>query len=399
MIDVKTARFWALAAALGTLGGCTSILGVKDIYLDSNAVPSDDSDTGPDGNDGDGGNPESSDGPKGGTPTCTNTMTDSANCGRCGHDCLGGTCTAGKCSPVRLINATGEPFQVALDATYVYWSDASHGGGVYKVPKTASAPGAPQMIATTSALSYYVAVDSSGAYFSWGTGGTGAVERVKATGGTQEKIVDMIDDPRGVTLDATNVYWTTNGTTKAIWKAPKAPNSTATMIVTETDDLEYVLVDGNTMYWAVDSNGGAVKRCTLPSCTSPVTMATGASPDFLALAGNSLFFTVGGAIFMVDKTANSTGPGANVAVGSLPQSIAADEKDLYFINLGDYQINFSDGDIRHCPMMSGKPACGSDLKGELVLPSMGNLPRGIAMDDVAVYWSMQDEGAIYRLAR
>jgi hypothetical protein len=33
---------------------------------------------------------------------CGNVQTDPANCGYCGHDCLGGGCTAGVCQPVVL---------------------------------------------------------------------------------------------------------------------------------------------------------------------------------------------------------------------------------------------------------------------------------------------------------
>jgi len=33
---------------------------------------------------------------------CTNTQADPANCGTCGHSCLGGTCTAGQCQPLLL---------------------------------------------------------------------------------------------------------------------------------------------------------------------------------------------------------------------------------------------------------------------------------------------------------
>src|SRR5271165_4916495 len=31
---------------------------------------------------------------------CGDVQTSSQNCGSCGHDCLGGACTAGKCQPL-----------------------------------------------------------------------------------------------------------------------------------------------------------------------------------------------------------------------------------------------------------------------------------------------------------
>lgn len=59
-----------------------------------------------------------------GAPTdaaCGDLQKDPKNCGVCGRDCLGGTCTAGACDPAPLAAAQVAPSSIAVDSTHVYW--------------------------------------------------------------------------------------------------------------------------------------------------------------------------------------------------------------------------------------------------------------------------------------
>ena len=47
---------------------------------------------------------------------------DAANCGFCGHDCLGGACTGGVCQPFA-ISPTAYPEHLALSGGFAYWID------------------------------------------------------------------------------------------------------------------------------------------------------------------------------------------------------------------------------------------------------------------------------------
>src|SRR5258708_3541224 len=78
---------------------------------------------GPVGGDGgsvgvDGADARSSDG-----APCEASTTGPHNCGRCGHDCLGGSCDGGGCQPVVLVGNQSSPQFVAVGTNTVYWTN------------------------------------------------------------------------------------------------------------------------------------------------------------------------------------------------------------------------------------------------------------------------------------
>jgi hypothetical protein len=79
-------------------------------------------------------------------------------------------------------------------------------------------------------------------------------------------------------------------------------------------------------------------------------------------------------------------------------SIAADDKDIYWLDLGTNPNSFNDGSVRHCPIDANGAVQCAVANGEIVATSDQN-PRVIVMDQKAVYWTVQGEGAVYRLAR
>jgi hypothetical protein len=105
-----------------------------------------------------------------GADACVDTQADPKNCGRCGHDCLGGACANGKCGPMGLVDWTqtddrcrdggpepcyiGTISGVAVDDTYVYFTDHGYGpsggdqsGGVLRVRKDVQTPSKAEGVA------------------------------------------------------------------------------------------------------------------------------------------------------------------------------------------------------------------------------------------------------------
>ena len=131
---MRVARVLAVLAA-ATIG-CSAIIGAKDIYFDADAgagIP-DASSSGSSGSSGSSsgssGSSSGSSGTSGGTDgggdanTCNADLQTSAqNCGRCGHDCQGGTCTLGKCDAVLLAGSLAAPVGITVDATNVVFHD------------------------------------------------------------------------------------------------------------------------------------------------------------------------------------------------------------------------------------------------------------------------------------
>ncbi len=92
------------------------------------------------------GGPLEEGGSKDGTTCDANVATDPANCGRCGHDCKGGTCAGGRCQPLQLAQFSDQPVaNVVLSRTHVFFNtmaDISGGtGNVYSCAKPSCAGG------------------------------------------------------------------------------------------------------------------------------------------------------------------------------------------------------------------------------------------------------------------
>jgi hypothetical protein len=156
------------AAVAATLLACNAIIGTKDIFFDADG-----------GTGGEGGTPEggpgvdgSTIGPEGGNSegggeasTCqADLQKDAKNCGRCGHDCLGGPCNVGVCGAVTLVATLANPDGIAIDATNVYVTTAGD-GRVFVIPK---AGGAAKDLATGQTKAQGVVLDGTTLYWSNG---------------------------------------------------------------------------------------------------------------------------------------------------------------------------------------------------------------------------------------
>jgi hypothetical protein len=71
---------------------------------------------------------------------CTDTTMDGNNCGRCGHGCLGGSCSGGVCQAITFVEAGDTSFvsDLASDGNVVVWTD--FGDGTVDQVSTAGGP-------------------------------------------------------------------------------------------------------------------------------------------------------------------------------------------------------------------------------------------------------------------
>lgn len=398
----------AVVAGASVLMACTGILGVRDIFLDGKTGEIV-SEAGP-GSDGatiDASAPDAQ------LPCNADKTSDTANCGACGHDCLGGACNAGKCQPVQVVfSASSQPYGLAVDGQNLYYSnvvgDGLTGGTVLSVAKNAVAGTGVVIAKTTDPLIYDVVSDGTQVYIASGSvsysNGRGSVETFLPDGGAR-RTISRGTVPRGLAVDSMNAYWAApNDTPITIQGAAKtAVDAGATTVMPNEDGAESLVISGDRLFWTNDSSGGAVRRCTLtgttPSCSAPTTVHPNLDgPQAIATSSTLVIYGASGLLYAQPKSASGGTPAPFAKNQPQTVGIVADDNDVYWINTGTNNQSFKNGDVRHCPIVAGQPQCPGAGDGEVLATSERN-PRVIVMDKKAIYWTVQYEGAVWRLAR
>lgn len=399
------ARIPLVVVAGAALLGCSALIGVRDIYLDENSA----NDGGSSGATSSGGSSGSSGGNDGGTdaPIACNAdlENDPAHCGRCGHDCLGGTCTAGKCGPVTLASGLVNPNTIALDAMNVYTT--TYGDGrVLRVAKDGSSttPLASGMekssgVAVAGNVLFWTNADftfnDAGA---WGgvfkctlpacsdrtlvraydipnnlsevngnifvsVRNDAEIRRVNANG-TGDILIATTNQPFGLACDPNHCYYTSAQPNLYRALADGGRGETAVGAL-DSSFIGYVTVDADRYYWTYTQEN-----------TNKGKVFSGLKSD---VAGSK-----------IEYGDNKTG-----SVG-----VAVDAANVYWTNSGTFTgaTSNADGELLTCPK-AGCPASGALLLADK-LPN----PWGVAVDDVAVYWveytnANQQTGTVRKVAK
>jgi hypothetical protein len=323
---------------------------------------------------------------------CTVTTSDSFNCGACGHDCLGGACMGGLCQPVILATEVGEPTAIVVDATHVYWTNAT----------------------------------------------SGDVRRVPIVGGAVETV---FDGPAGSTLGeglvrsgADVIFTIDNGAGDGgIFRCPTSGcgGGGPQPVVAPLAAPEFVgLLDGGVLLFSEQSNGGRVARCTLP-CTSGLEVVAPSEgfPQFVASDGTAFYWSTlipnGGNLRGRDDLASpprdlvsgrfvrqvevhgaevlyaerGSGLRAIPRDGGLVRKISEQTTDTQRFALDGDDVYFNDeialGRILRCNVAS----CGD--AGVAVAASQDH-PHAITTDKASVYWTnagSSGTGSVVRVAK
>jgi len=325
----------------------------------------------------------------------TYLLTDADNCGSCGHSCAGAACINGYCELTTLSDSLTSPYAIAVDNTYVYWTDTVE-GSVYRQDKDGSLPA--DRIAKPGSAGIALAVDSHRVFFStssniqsfnkltsvvqelasgqvnvraiavdsssvyWVTGGTtgtdGTLMKVNIDGTNLQELASSQPQPAGIALFGTAVYWSNQGTWSgadynndgSIWKySPSAVPPTVEFAASQPRPIG-LAIDGTSVVWANRQNGSLYRKDT-----------SGGAPVFL-LAGQ----TFGEDLVINDGVAYWTYP------GDAPSS----------------------GAVMRFPLAAGTARAVAPLQ---------NYPRRVAVDGSYVYWTVagasEGEGAVYRVVK
>jgi hypothetical protein len=410
-----------LVIALGCLGAtaaaCTGLIGVKDIYPASeddgggtwegggiDARAGGDSSSGADAG-GDAGVTSEA-----GDATCiANVAADPLNCGRCGHDCLGGQCEAGVCLPNALVT-TGDPRYLAIDDGSFYWDDDVL-DKVFRLPK--SGAGSPITLATLPPQSScnQLKLDSTSVYLTLDTtdGGTGAgaIAKCPLDGGALQIVTTAPQNlPRALAVDSSGVYWVDQGVDPPAIMF-QAGLATASQITSgETGSSVELALAGGLLFWTSDNSGGALKRCALPSCSDAGTtvLTTGSSGiGDLAIGAQRIFWSdavIPGSVYQMLFDGGALDK--FTSAGALPHTIVFDSSYVYWLNAGPRNTSTGDydqGSLQHCPLTNGVADCGSSGPTTLVQNQL--YVRSLVQDAQALYWitSTTAGSSIMRLAK
>jgi len=390
---------FALLACAASAIGCGALLGLQEPIVDD-TIEGGTKDSG-------GGGDVAID------STCgADLQSDAKNCGNCGHDCLGGACTAGVCQPVLIASSTSiAPYAMVLSGNDLYFTNVrgSTFATVFKVDKT-QPNGNPTLLVdygtgyTTPLVSGYpfgVAVQGGDFYVSiYANGGSGGfweagIDRCPQSGCTSKTLAYYGVNSYGVATNASNVYFASSDINDVYTvQYANLDMSNRQTLVTATNEVNGVLVDSSDVFYAT---ADGVFHCNGTTCGgTAITQGAAIDAELLALDATNVYFT--SLPFNGTPTVQSVvrGGGLPKLISDkpvVPFGIATDGTYVYFTDIGDNQ-NPATGAVYRCPVAG----CNGKEETLSVGAAAADNPRPIVVDATSIYWGTRG-GKIWRLAK
>jgi hypothetical protein len=300
--------------------------------------------------------------------TCVDLATNAGNCGACGHDCQGGTCSAGACQPVVLVteSAGTSALTIAQDASNIYWAEV----GPTNAIRGASKKNLSSVFTNTSSnFPNEIAVDATNLY--WTDGGHGNVTQCPLAGGACTVLASNLSQPHGIASTGASVFFGDNNAlySCAVNGCNKTPTQQSTVMVDYA-----VAVDGSNAYWV---GAGGVYTCPISGCNgSPTKLASAVGGTGIAVDATDAYWL--GSDGSVSKVAKNGGSATQLTpTASNPgYGIALDATNVYWAPM--------DGSVWKCAI----GGCG--MKPTQVAPAAQNFDLfsdGLVVDDTRIYWT------------
>jgi len=176
---------------------------------------------------------------------------------------------------------------------------------------------------------------------------------------------------RGIAVDATSLYWTTEGG-GTVMKMPKAGGA-ANELATGQNTPGAIAVDATSVYW-ISHGDGTLQRVPIAG-GAPATLATGASAG-VAVDASSVYWTTTSDTVM--KLPLQGGSPVTLATVSYPQRVAVQAGWVYFTSAGLYAI-----EVHRVPAAGGTVELLGTSDGPAFVPQ-------IAVTPTSVFWTDGD---------
>jgi hypothetical protein len=293
-------------------------------------------------------------------------------------------CELSVCQPVQV--STGGPDGLVVDATAVYWADDQ--GTVQKAPLGGGAAVPLGGLAGQDLIG--IALRSGTLYF---TNFGGNVYSMPTSGPTPTKLVTLATALSAIAVDANNLYFMTYGSSGMVMKVPigggtAAPIATWNVAMMSATPPFNIAVDATNVYWTDQGTSPTTGRVMkTPILGGPLTaLASGQLlPQSIAVDGTNVYWVNMG-----------TSPGFNdgsvmkvpISGAGMPTTLASGQKGLLGIAVDTKNVYFGGADV------GGVPIAG----GATTTYATGASAYGMAVDDVCVYWS-SNQSAVMKVAK
>jgi len=307
--------------------------------------------------------------------SCVDLSSDTHNCNRCGHDCLGGACSAGVCQPVALVDGQYNAAGLAIDLINVYWTnEVSKTGSVLKASKD-SIPNTV-VVPVAAGLDNPVAVVVDATTIAWADAYPGGSVMSAATyGGGSTSLGSLAGtSAEGVAMDATNVYWTADADSGFVMKTPRAGGPSVALASAQPGPYS-IAVDATNVYWT-NQNDGSLMRVALGGGSPTAFDTTNARAHRIAVDASRIYWT---SYFDHVVMAAPLGGGTSAIVASGQahvQGIFVDADFLYWTTQAAQTNEL--GTVVMAPITGGSPI------------TLANVEEGafsVVADENAVYWT------------